>query len=540
MLCLNYSPPLYHYINTPADRIFTGTVYYSDDYAYYVSVIQQGMDGNWTVKDKYTSEPHDGTFMHFHYLLLGKIGNIFHFSPITTYHLSRLILGCLFFILVMYIIEKFLPKEIRKIATLLTVFSTSWPLLNQNSVAFWSKISPMFNEPNPVVRFATQPHFLIGAIFSMVIIIYYSKLRAKNIKIKMLIPLIILTFYCALTDPAQTITMLGTIVLYDLWNIMRKIREKEIKTGIKQFMTETIPLLLSVVIPLFYLRFIRNLEPWKTIGMFDSQQNFPYSIRDFLLAFGPTMIFVFLGCIFLWKNVFLKKTDDENKFYRLNMLLISWIVSTVALIFVFSAPLSINRLRIFHTPLYIAFGIIGAYGIYYVSNTIQQVLKQLSIKIIQFFIIFFFGLISIPVIIVSFNEQINFLSNTQFGITYPPKTYIKAYEFLKNNSNHNEIVLCMYEACNQIPYFSGNTAFIGNITGTLNEKYKSELTRQILSGSLTPDELEKQIKIYDLKYFFVGYQESVWQTDFAKYPFLKKVYSNDGATIWEIISNSKK
>ena len=44
------------------------------DFNFYLSRIRQGLEGNLTVHEKYTSEPHNGSFIHILYLAMGWEG----------------------------------------------------------------------------------------------------------------------------------------------------------------------------------------------------------------------------------------------------------------------------------------------------------------------------------------------------------------------------------------------------------------------------------------------------------------------------------
>ena len=44
------------------------------DYNFYLSRIRQGIEGRTTAYEKYTSEPHNGSFIHEMYVLMGRIG----------------------------------------------------------------------------------------------------------------------------------------------------------------------------------------------------------------------------------------------------------------------------------------------------------------------------------------------------------------------------------------------------------------------------------------------------------------------------------
>ena len=129
-LSLNYAPAIYHFLTTPPDRVYTGTVFFSDDYAIYASTIQQGIDGRLMVVDKYTSEPHEPSLLRINYLLLGKIGGLLELSSMLTYHLSRFVLGIIFLSLCLYLIFNFIPKNLQRLSFLFLLFSYSWPKFN--------------------------------------------------------------------------------------------------------------------------------------------------------------------------------------------------------------------------------------------------------------------------------------------------------------------------------------------------------------------------------------------------------------------------
>src|SRR3990167_5832093 len=75
----------------PPDRtMIWGEHSYTYDYNVYLSKIRQGQESHWSVVDKYDNHPQQkGIFLVMVYLLSGKIGSIFNFSPTLTYHLLR-------------------------------------------------------------------------------------------------------------------------------------------------------------------------------------------------------------------------------------------------------------------------------------------------------------------------------------------------------------------------------------------------------------------------------------------------------------------
>lgn len=103
------------------------------DYNFYLSRIRQGIEGRSTVVEKYTSEPHEGSYIHGFYLLLGRVGQWVRVPwgrSGDVYHVARVVFG---FVLLSLIVE-FARYSFRRfswqvIAFLLAVTASSWPKL---------------------------------------------------------------------------------------------------------------------------------------------------------------------------------------------------------------------------------------------------------------------------------------------------------------------------------------------------------------------------------------------------------------------------
>jgi hypothetical protein len=518
-LILCFLPILYRIYATPPNRSYAGTIFYTDDYAVYASVIEQGINGRWTVLDKYTSEPHQSSLIHIHYLLMGKIGGVFGLSSIAIYHLNRLMLSIILLSVIILFLKKIVPGNLQKLSYLFILFSSGWPGLNPNLNDVWKKLVPQFIEPDPAIRLIHQPHFLIGAIFTLITILLFLYPPKKRIKL-ILILFALFSSYTAITDPAQTMismTIAGSIMgLHFL---------SDDKAKLKYQLNLLLLMLISVVPVFIYLKWIRTIEPWKTIAFFDTLQEFPQKLSEFFLAFGPLSIISVVGVIFF---IVQKRYINKN----INYIVSSWILSSTFLIFMFSQPLGVNRNRLFHSPLYIPLSIFSVYTI----STVAEFLKKFGAIpkwLTKYSLVSIFFIICLPVYFAGIIWQIKEY-NTESALMYPPKTHIETYAYLKNYSDKNDVVLCLYEACNQIPFYSGNTVFIGNISETINEKYKSELARKIFSGEINGNVLQKTLTENKIKYLFIGYQEGFARTDFSKYPFLKNVFQNSGVTLYKV------
>ena len=417
-LSLNYAPAIYHFLTTPPDRVYTGTVFFSDDYAIYASTIQQGIDGRLMVVDKYTSEPHEPSLLRINYLLLGKIGGLLELSSMLTYHLSRFVLGIIFLSLCLYLIFNFIPKNLQRLSFLFLLFSYSWPKFNVGNPVLWLKIQPALTEPNPVVRFATQPHFQISAIYTLIAIIFFlnlsdlSNLSRRFLFLFLSSLFLVLSNFAALTDPSQVLVIYLALFFFILILVLKDLIAKRPIFSQKKIFIVYLLAIIAALPPYFYLQHVLSQEPWLHIlPPFENMQAFPQTFSDFFLSFGPISPFATIGIFIIFLG-YLRNLGNIGdlprssqfaigKFDNLIIICFFWILSTIILIFFLATPLHINRLRLFHTPLYIPLAILGAYGVVNLSKLLTDKVR-ISYKMLTYlFTIIILGL-SMPLTYSSF------------------------------------------------------------------------------------------------------------------------------------------
>src|SRR3989344_1896602 len=97
----------------PSDRVMTPAEHmYTYDYNVYLSKIKQGIEGRWNVVDKYDNNPDQkGVFLQMIYLISGKIGGLFGFSPGLTFHLLRTTASVFWVLAIIYINIYFLRRR---------------------------------------------------------------------------------------------------------------------------------------------------------------------------------------------------------------------------------------------------------------------------------------------------------------------------------------------------------------------------------------------------------------------------------------------
>src|SRR3989344_537705 len=129
---LSFIPTIYEYQNRgkiPQDRYFTLEHNYNFDYNFYLSRIREGMEGRWTVTEKYYNQPHRSSLFQIIYVYLGKIGNIFKLSETFIYHSFRVIFGFLLLLTIAEFGKLFFKGKHLVLFFILAVTSGSWPII---------------------------------------------------------------------------------------------------------------------------------------------------------------------------------------------------------------------------------------------------------------------------------------------------------------------------------------------------------------------------------------------------------------------------
>jgi len=87
---------IWHRDRIQSNRTFELVHNFPTDYNFYLSRIRQGIEGRTSVIEEYTSEPHEGSFIHVFYLVLGLIGRWVRVPwdrAGDVYHMARVVFG---------------------------------------------------------------------------------------------------------------------------------------------------------------------------------------------------------------------------------------------------------------------------------------------------------------------------------------------------------------------------------------------------------------------------------------------------------------
>src|SRR3990167_10995463 len=186
LLLLSFYPIFYRYQTTPIDRVYVGTEFFTQDFAGYVSTINQGRKGEWFYQDKFTNEDLPQTLLYFPYLLMGHLARFLNINALVMYHLSRLILAVLYLGLTYKIVKLFFfnntkADSLKRIVSFILILFTGSLWVFAEGKLSSSLLSQTTAEIQVFTRYVIQPHYLLGNILLLFLI--YSVLRLiSNVK----------------------------------------------------------------------------------------------------------------------------------------------------------------------------------------------------------------------------------------------------------------------------------------------------------------------------------------------------------------------
>lgn len=535
------------------NTIYLGADFYVEDYSIYAGDILQGQKGRWTVMDKHTTEPHQGTFIHEEYLLWGKFMGLFGINNLLAYQLSRVVFGITMLISLYYFLRFFFPMKIMKISFFLILFSAGISIITKTPDGHWSIQNRLdwFTEIDTLQRFTVLMHYLIGNITFLLSMLFltkaflHQKITILKHQIHPIIPAIVSGIGMALIHPANLLVFYMTISIFLLFVIVIKWSSSNFKLSslLKLIKTLVVPFFLFGIITspiLLYYRSQFFLPVWNQISAWDNTSQYVIPIMEYGLTIGLTFFIAPIGFLVL----FFKKNDAEyskiNNQY-ISLLLFSWILAVFILIY-FSYPfLHTSQIRFMQNFIFIPFGILSAVTISFLAQKLSLFVSYLShLRNLGNLSNIFISLSLLTIILVSLpnyyrSMQLKFIIfNPLDGVAFPDKPWIDALNWLGKNSKPEEVVLSAWQAGHTIPYVSGNTVYSGHVWATINKKGKDEKRDRFLQNKMTLDEARNFVKETTAKYLFFGYQEKYSGLKPENYPFLEKIFDNTFVQIYKI------
>jgi hypothetical protein len=304
------------------------------------------------------------------------------------------------------------------------------------------------------------------------------------------------------------------------------------KLGVSEKFGIEVAFIILTLPSLLYLFFTTKTLPWSALVEFHRAHPMMIPFDQYVLGTGPIIFLGLLGAI-----VSIIKKDKRFQ------PLILWVLVTFSFASLFSVVREQSPLRFTQTGVFIPLGLLGAYFFY-------QLYQIRPIRLISLIGILLYLFINLFMMKVSHNWQTTFISQRVGAniplVPYPPqtmyplKTWMDGIRFLRDNTNHNDVVLAEITAGNFIPAYSGNTVYFGQSNTVDYDRKQLEVDR-FFKGEMKEDEAKNFLQQGRIKYIFESVQEKDLSAQAGKsggrsldtsYPFLKSVYNTDLVTIY--------
>lgn len=489
------------------ERSFELVHNFPTDYNFYLSRIQQGMEGRWTVVERYTSEPHNGSFIHGFYLLLGRIGRqagVPLGREADVYHVARVVLGIALLVAVAAYCRGAMgsrgPWGI--VAFLLAVTASSLPkLVEVNGSMRFGGYMAWWSVMDSLQRITFIPHILAGQTLIIFLITQYEN-KKHTVFLGML------AFVLGMIFPPGLMFVTGVLGVLGI---------------LRGFRWQWFAVILMGSAALVYLALMTSFYPWKRLVEVDIIRPLPFDYWEYVKAIGLIGPIGLIGLICaLWKR--------DKIFYPA----VAWVMAWIGFLVAFRFVPQQSPLRFSEMVPYIPLAVLSAYalkkmgelrGLRVLGGGIAVVLVASG----------FFHMYS------SFLWQKDFIDHkiratlplvpTGSFVMYPLKDFISAMGYIWEVTRGEGVILSETTAGNYIPAQIGNTVYVGH-DNTVAFEEKKLLVKQFFAGKMS----EEWLKVTHVSYIFFGPQEredAGGKNLTTFYPFLTEVYKNTYVTIYK-------
>lgn len=505
------------------------------DYNFYLSRIREGREGAWTVTEKYTSEPHEGSYIQIMYLLMGKVSawvGVPWPNSGDTYHTARIVLAATLLFLISYAakwaFERF-KFGWQVAAFLLAVTASSWPIpVFSNNEWRFGGYMPWWSIMDSLQRITFIPHMLAGQALIVFLLVAMAQAKVMQ-KAGNWVMLGILSCMLGIVFPAGLMFVFAALGVFVILDLLYRLpmRTKEWNGwAIERIAGPAIVALISAPTVL-YFSLVVKVYPWKRLIDYALLHPQPFNLQDYLLAVGPMLILGLIGGI--W--VLVKR---ERRLF----VFVAWVVAWFTCIIAFQHIKQESPLRFTEMLPQVPLGILAAYLFIDVSR-LGNIWKKAAIGIAAILI-----LLGLGTMYSSWRWQKEFLDQkitatqplvpTGSYVMYPLKDFVAAINFIQNTTSRTTVILSETTAGNYIPVYSGNTVYVGQ-ANTVNTEQKEPVVKDFFAGAMSAEQAKEFLTANALHYIFFGPQETadggIW--DLTKtYPFLTQIYSNSNVRIY--------
>jgi len=504
VVALTTLPYLAGHLCSSPERVFVGAFYDLSDYNSHLAKMQQGYQGSWRWKSLFTSEPHEGGFVHPFYLALGHLARALHLSLVATYHLARILGGMLLLILAYRFIALFMEeKEERRTAFLLASLGSGigWlvqPFLPVLAIDFWLSDFYLF------LSILAFPHFTFS--ISFLLLAWILLLRdAQGPKAREIIGAALCGLALTLIHPYMPLIL--NLVPAVFWSLKAAIERRFPFRG-----AAALGLMLIFQAPIvlyYYLLFTHNpvFYGW-------AAQNLTLSppLPHYVVGAGLVGFLAVFGAV-------TPKVPILKKVFPL-----SWAILALVLAY---GPWNFQR-RLTEGWM-LAGGILASWGWHRVLEPSFPNFLKRRIGPLRFALVATASISNLVLLGLAFYGAF-----TGHPDLFYPSEVTKAVDWLKAHSTPADVILSSYLTGNLIPARIGRKVFIGHEMETIDFARKKELMQAFFT-QMPGEERCALLEKYGISLIFFGpYERAIGHLSPGELNCVEKIYQEDGVEIFRV------
>jgi hypothetical protein len=514
-------PYIYASLVAPAGTFFTGTHSLSpSDLPVYFSYIEQVVQGQTMFRDLFTSEAHAPFIFNPLWYSVGLLARIFGLSSLGAFHLARLLLIPVFFLVLERWLRRFFPVWAdRRLGILLITFGAGFGALVAPLTLIYSGVVERFwpmdlwvTEAYTFLTLYQTPHFIAATTLLLLVLHWFSEGVVTN-KIRYYLGSGLALGALMSFHPFHLATVVTVMIMQIIfiWLADRRIPWSVLRGGLIVFFLAG-PMIM-------YQGFIFL---WNPIAIGRAAQNINHTPTWWVVIFsyGAFIPLALSGIFYKLKN----KLSDRRWW-----LLAAWVIGQYL---VFTIPSTFNRRMTQGWILPLAvFSVLGFRALFQRFPKLRHLPRYAFVS--GLFLVFSVS----PVVVVG--GDLVFFSQEN-NAHYPNSYYIStAYqsvaEWIKAETRPTDVFLAGQIGSQYIPALAGRPVVFGHTVETLDFWKKREVFRDAFIDNPSITNAQNFIKRWNVKYVLWGGEETaehkLTPADFAN---LTPVYSAPPLTLYQV------
>lgn len=541
-LLIAFSPFLYELSMTarylPESRYPLFEADFAPDQRVYLSRMMEGYQGEWLVKEKFTSELHKPSLLHVSYLLMGKITGILGITPIHAFPIWKLICGAFLLISGYFFILNFLPKRrLRLAAFLLFVFVGNFPLLAKQGIPFlgrhFTTVLSWYTFFDPVRRLVFLPHYNLSSALLILALVFFNR-GIKQPGVNEFFKAGLFVFLAGVVLPHTLLVAILTAGLLTLIHLLGRLKSRRVMVEARQLIIKQVPFWFATGVSLLLFQFSISSFPWNlplAVDLSKREELAPFRYSEFILGLGTTGVIGLLGSFYILFRQ--KRNGYASALWFLSTLLLSFILMILPI----SHPARLTQIDL-HLPIAVSSVIL--------ISDVSYLIKKRQ-KLVFSLLVLFTLLPSFLLWPISLKGQKMFVdAKISAGyplipqkpyVVYPIRTVMEAIFWLRDNTHPDEVVLAAETIGNMVPAYAGNTVYLGHGSQTVNFDEKIVQMERFYQGVMSEVQTRYFLNESGIKFIFFGPEEKNIGSAFLKLEgsLFVKVYNNEDIIICKVM-----